>query len=109
MNSIFCRSNIIHKLLWEAHQIAKHLSEGRIVILQSGGPENVEVDCILSSLVQLMADSNYYTIKGFCYLIDKEWFCYGYRFITTLPSKTLGYPHHKVMTPGVLSMPFSIV
>lgn len=50
-------------------------------MLQSGGPEAAEIDGILASLVQLMADSRYYTIKGFCYLLDKEWFSYGYSVV----------------------------
>jgi hypothetical protein len=76
----FHRTGMIERLLREAHNITSLLSEQRIILLESGGPENFEVDCILSSLVQLMADSHYYTIKGFCYLIDKEWFSYGYVF-----------------------------
>jgi len=77
----YCVNNpwyeILKALLEASHEIASGLTEGRIVMLQNGGPDHAEVDTIISSLVQLMVDSYYYTIKGFCYLVDKEWFCYG--------------------------------
>eukprot|EP01125_Pyxidicula_operculata_P012793 TRINITY_DN4209_c0_g1_i7.p1 TRINITY_DN4209_c0_g1~~TRINITY_DN4209_c0_g1_i7.p1 ORF type:complete len:1508 (-),score=385.42 TRINITY_DN4209_c0_g1_i7:3354-7856(-) len=55
------------------------LKSGESVIIQSGGT-GYESDCVLASLIQLLSDPYYRTIKGFCTLIDKEWLFHGYAF-----------------------------
>ena len=41
-----------------------------------------DLACVVSSLVQIMADPHYRTISGFESLVQKEWVAMGYPFTT---------------------------
>lgn len=41
-----------------------------------------DFSCVVSSLVELMADPHYRSISGFENLVQKEWVAYGHHFTT---------------------------
>uniref|UniRef100_A0A182PPU5 Myotubularin phosphatase domain-containing protein n=1 Tax=Anopheles epiroticus TaxID=199890 RepID=A0A182PPU5_9DIPT len=57
---------------------AKLLQEGQTVVLQEINGR--DMSCVISSLVQLLLDSSYRTIRGFQNLIQKEWIILGHPF-----------------------------
>ncbi|XP_053675597.1 myotubularin-related protein 10 [Anopheles nili] len=57
---------------------AKLLRKGQTVVLQEINGR--DMCCVISSLVQLLLDSSYRTIRGFQNLIQKEWIILGHPF-----------------------------
>lgn len=57
---------------------AKLLRKGQTVVLQEINGR--DMCCVVSSLVQLLLDSSYRTIRGFQNLIQKEWIILGHPF-----------------------------
>uniref|UniRef100_A0A182QGP7 Myotubularin phosphatase domain-containing protein n=1 Tax=Anopheles farauti TaxID=69004 RepID=A0A182QGP7_9DIPT len=57
---------------------AKMLRDGQTVVLQEINGR--DMCCVISSLVQLLLDSSFRTIRGFQNLIQKEWIILGHPF-----------------------------
>nr|XP_040239839.2 myotubularin-related protein 10-B [Anopheles coluzzii] len=57
---------------------AKLLREGQTVVLQEINGR--DMSCVISSLVQLLLDSSFRTMRGFQNLIQKEWIILGHPF-----------------------------
>uniref|UniRef100_A0AAG5DF19 Myotubularin phosphatase domain-containing protein n=1 Tax=Anopheles atroparvus TaxID=41427 RepID=A0AAG5DF19_ANOAO len=64
--------------LKHSDQAAKLLRNGQTVVLQEINGR--DMCCVVSSLVQLLLDSSYRTIRGFQNLIQKEWITLGHPF-----------------------------
>lgn len=67
------RRGLMLKFLSAALKCIKGLSHNHIVVIVDGGPGYEGTDSLLLTLVQLMVDPYYCSIKGFLTLIDKEW------------------------------------
>lgn len=68
----------IKELLNASASIVDLISDGHLVVIQSGGPDQRFVDSILACLTQMLLDPHYRTIDGFCILLRKDWFFEGY-------------------------------
>ncbi|KAL4646787.1 myotubularin-related protein 11-like [Arapaima gigas] len=67
--------------LKKAAEVACLLRGGQLsVILQE--PEDRDMNCVVSSLVQVMSDPYYRTMLGFQGLVQKEWVMAGHRFLS---------------------------
>nr|XP_023657190.1 myotubularin-related protein 11-like [Paramormyrops kingsleyae] len=67
--------------LKKAAEVACLLRAGQLtVILQE--PEDRDMNCVVSSLVQVMSDPYCRTVAGFQGLIQKEWVMAGHRFLS---------------------------
>lgn len=66
--------------------VAKQLLEGITVVLQEG--QGRDMNCVVSSLTQLLLDPFWRSINGFQSLIQKEWVALGHPF-----SQRLGHVH----------------
>ncbi|RVE74590.1 hypothetical protein OJAV_G00023070 [Oryzias javanicus] len=58
-----------------------YLLEGKNVSVILQEEEDRDLNCIVSSLVQLMLDPHYRSITGFQSLVQKEWVMAGHRFL----------------------------
>ncbi|KAF6722677.1 Myotubularin-related protein 10 [Oryzias melastigma] len=58
-----------------------YLLEGKNVSVILQEEEDRDLNCIVSSLVQLMLDPHYRSITGFQCLVQKEWVMAGHRFL----------------------------
>ncbi|RZC43222.1 uncharacterized protein BDFB_001366 [Asbolus verrucosus] len=72
-------STCLTKALEAANQIYEHTST---VVLQEGNGQ--DLNCVVSSLVQLMLDSHFRTKYGFQSLIQKDWVAMGHPFTNRL-------------------------
>eukprot|EP01129_Flabellula_baltica_P012011 TRINITY_DN5359_c0_g1_i1.p1 TRINITY_DN5359_c0_g1~~TRINITY_DN5359_c0_g1_i1.p1 ORF type:complete len:1884 (+),score=321.07 TRINITY_DN5359_c0_g1_i1:42-5654(+) len=72
-------NNIIQQYSDVSRKIIASLTSGNIVIIQDAEHKSLS-SSLLSSLVQVMIDPYYRTIKGFCNLIQKEWLDISYSF-----------------------------
>lgn len=61
-----------------ANEAAKCLQEGESVVLQEN--EGRDMNCVISSIIQVLLDPFYRTINGFQMLIQKEWVALGHPF-----------------------------
>ena len=69
----------ISSIIKASYLASNTLKHGRNVLVHcSDGWDRTSQIC---SLVQLMIDSYYRTINGFCVLVEKEWVCFGHNFI----------------------------
>ncbi|XP_033840185.1 myotubularin-related protein 10 [Periophthalmus magnuspinnatus] len=58
-----------------------YLMEGKSFSVLISEEEDRDLNCVVSSLVQLMLDPQYRTISGFQSLVQKEWVMAGHRFL----------------------------
>ncbi|EGG19888.1 myotubularin-related protein [Cavenderia fasciculata] len=73
--------NQVGKLLSASKKILTYLhNDGSSVLIHC--TDGWDRTCQLMSLVQLLADPYYRTIKGFIVLICKEWLSFGHKFMT---------------------------
>ena len=68
-----------------------------------------DFSCVVSSLVEMMADSHYRSISGFESLVQKEWVALGHAFTTrhglTVPSPSSTEDDNQAVSP---LQPFSL-
>mmetsp|Transcript_44142 Transcript_44142/g.62012 ORF Transcript_44142/g.62012 Transcript_44142/m.62012 type:complete len:242 (+) Transcript_44142:917-1642(+) len=69
----------VNKLLELSNQFAKLVLEQNKSLLIAS-PEGDDVCAQISSLIQLMIDPYYRTIRGFGVLVEKEWMYFGHKF-----------------------------
>nr|XP_015192157.1 PREDICTED: myotubularin-related protein 11 isoform X1 [Lepisosteus oculatus] len=71
----------IKACLRKSTEVACLLRDGHLtVILQE--PDDRDLNCVVSSLVQLMCDPHSRTLLGFQSLVQKEWVVAGHRFLS---------------------------
>ncbi|XP_077374657.1 myotubularin-related protein 10 [Festucalex cinctus] len=70
----------VRAFLKHASEIVYHL-EGRNVSVILQEEEDRDLNCVVSSLVQLMVDPHYRSLVGFQGLVQKEWVMAGHRFL----------------------------
>ncbi|XP_072320693.1 myotubularin-related protein 10 isoform X2 [Eucyclogobius newberryi] len=58
-----------------------YLMEGKSTSVVISEEEDRDLNCVVSSLVQLMLDPQYRSISGFQSLVQKEWVMAGHRFL----------------------------
>ncbi|KAG5271680.1 hypothetical protein AALO_G00182790 [Alosa alosa] len=69
--------------LRKAAEVACLLRGGHLtVVLQE--PEDRDMNCVVSSLVQVMCDPHCRTVPGFQALVQKEWIMAGHRFLSRI-------------------------
>ncbi|KAF5885852.1 myotubularin-related protein 11-like, partial [Clarias magur] len=69
--------------LRKAAEVSCLLQRGQLtVVLQE--PEDRDMNCVVSSLVQVMCDPHSRTIAGFQSLVQKEWVTAGHRFLSRI-------------------------
>ncbi|XP_062394747.1 myotubularin-related protein 11 [Sardina pilchardus] len=69
--------------LRKAAEVACLLRGGHLtVVLQE--PEDRDMNCVVSSLVQVMCDPHCRTVAGFQALVQKEWIMAGHRFLSRI-------------------------
>eukprot|EP00048_Salpingoeca_helianthica_P002776 m.60482 g.60482 ORF g.60482 m.60482 type:complete len:644 (+) comp12297_c0_seq1:40-1971(+) len=91
---------LVTSCLRVASQVARRIHDRQCVLLIGG--EEADLDCIISSLVQLILDPEFRTGKGFNSLIRREWLMAGHPFATRLGhvTRTGGEPFN--ITPVFL-------
>jgi len=57
----------------------REMLNGNAVMIECAG-QFYETDGVLATLVQLLSDGYFRTVKGFCTLIEKEWVYHGHAF-----------------------------
>ncbi|XP_066577691.1 myotubularin-related protein 11 [Amia ocellicauda] len=73
----------VRSCLKKAAEVVCLLRDGHLtVILQE--PEDRDLNCLVSSLVQLMSDPHARTLPGFQSLVQKEWITAGHKFLSRL-------------------------
>ncbi|KAK7913099.1 hypothetical protein WMY93_013310 [Mugilogobius chulae] len=70
----------VRAFLKQSAEIVYHM-EGKIASVVILEEEDRDLNCVVSSLVQLMLDPHYRTISGFQCLVQKEWVMAGHRFL----------------------------
>ncbi|MBN3274273.1 MTMRA protein, partial [Polyodon spathula] len=58
-----------------------HMLDGKHVSVVLQEEEDRDLNCVISSLVQVMLDPHFRSITGFQSLVQKEWVMAGYRFL----------------------------
>ncbi|XP_077115188.1 myotubularin-related protein 11 isoform X2 [Ranitomeya variabilis] len=70
----------VRSCLKKASELSMLLSErNRSIVLQE--PEDRDINCVLTSLVQLLSDPHARTLRGFQSLVQKEWVSAGHPFM----------------------------
>ncbi|XP_048875083.1 myotubularin-related protein 12-like isoform X2 [Brienomyrus brachyistius] len=72
--------SIIRQCLHKAVEVVEYLEKENtnILLIEDGG---ADLNCVISSLVQLMLDPHYRTLTGFQSLVQKEWVVGGHNFL----------------------------
>uniref|UniRef100_A0A3Q2XD19 Myotubularin related protein 10 n=1 Tax=Hippocampus comes TaxID=109280 RepID=A0A3Q2XD19_HIPCM len=70
----------VRAFLKQASEIVYHL-DGRNVSVILQEEEDRDLNCVVSSMVQLMVDPHYRSLVGFQGLVQKEWVMAGHRFL----------------------------
>jgi len=74
--------HIVSLCLCKAIEAADAMQEGITVVLQEG--DGRDMCCIVASLVQVLLDPHWRSLRGFQTLIQKEWVVLGHPFCTRL-------------------------
>ncbi|XP_071971087.1 myotubularin-related protein 11 [Engystomops pustulosus] len=70
----------VRSCLKKASEVSMLLSEGnRSIVLQE--PEDRDINCLMTSLVQVLSDPHSRTLSGFQSLVQKEWVSAGHPFM----------------------------
>eukprot|EP01125_Pyxidicula_operculata_P016212 TRINITY_DN5551_c0_g4_i3.p1 TRINITY_DN5551_c0_g4~~TRINITY_DN5551_c0_g4_i3.p1 ORF type:complete len:2130 (-),score=371.64 TRINITY_DN5551_c0_g4_i3:539-6928(-) len=76
-STVFEWKGLCRDVLLIVEALNQVVNKGHVIILENGGENFIHI-CVFNSLVQLCNDPHYRTIEGFCKLIEKEWFIWGF-------------------------------